>query len=92
MATLGGSLSRTFYNHMLAKATQPKVRREWSISAAFGAVFKCVMHLMGFGALIYAGYTINVTVAFIVGGISCFIFSWIFTSDQEKPIEPQLRR
>jgi hypothetical protein len=47
---------------------------------------------MGFGALTYAGYTINMTTAFIVGGISCFIFSWMVTSDQEMPTEPQLRR
>jgi hypothetical protein len=92
MTTLGGSLSRTFYNHMLARANQPKVRHEWGFAVVLNAVFKCLMHLCGFGALTYAGYTINITTAFIVGGISCFIFSWMVTSDQEKPAEPQLRR
>ncbi len=93
MATLGGTLSRAFCNHMIAKANQPKVRRDWNLAAAVSATFKCVMHLLGFGALTYAGYTINMTTALVIGGISCFIFSWIFTSEEtQKPIEPQLRR
>ena len=93
MATLGGTITRATIGYLAARANQPKARREWNLAAGISAVFKCVMHLLGFAALTYAGYTINLTTAFIVGGISCFVFSWLVAPDKpESPSEVQIRR
>lgn len=45
------------------------------------AFVRLVLHIAGFGALTYGGFTINMTAGLIVGGLSCFVMAKLMAPD-----------
>ncbi len=62
------------------------------------ATVSIVLHLAGFGALTFAGFTWNMTAGLIVAGMSCFVLAWLMNSSTnvtapEKPgVDPMATR
>lgn len=51
-------------------------------ASAFSSFLMVVLHLAGFGCLTYAGFTISITVGWVLAGISCFVLA---TLARRKP-------
>src|SRR5688572_33134581 len=51
-------------------------------------VTRLVMHLAGFSCLTYAGFLWHPVAGFVVAGFSCFVLSWLTTSNQPASARP----
>jgi hypothetical protein len=61
------------------KANARTHTRTWVLTT-----IRLVMQLAGFGSLTVAGFTWNMIAGYVVAGLSCFLLSWLTTSDPEK--------
>lgn len=49
------------------------------------AIVRLMMTLAGFACLTYAGFTFNMTLGWVIAGVSCFAFTWLQRDGQSGP-------
>lgn len=68
-------------NFTRSKAIKAKNRESsYRVSAFFNSLVRLVLHIAGFGLLTFAGFQWDIIAGLIIAGVSCFIFSTLFTS------------
>lgn len=87
MTTYDGVPSLTTYLTMMltnrvsrAKAKERTQNTGNHMRTFLQAIVRLTLHLAGFSALTFAGYTWNMTAGLIVGGLSCFVMAWLLNS------------
>jgi fatty-acid desaturase len=87
MTTYEGVPSVTTYLTMMLtnRISRAKAKERTQINgnrmpAILQTIVRLVLHLAGFSALTFAGYTWNMTAGLIVGGLSCFVLAWLLNS------------
>lgn len=53
------------------------------VPAFIQAIARLVLHLVGFGCLTLAGFTLSMAAGLVIAGISCFVLSWLNTSNPQ---------
>lgn len=53
-------------------------------------IVRLVLHLAGFSALTWAGFSWNMTAGLIVGGLSCFVLSWLMGDSSANATETRV--
>lgn len=46
---------------------------------------RLILQLAGFACLTYAGFVWHIVAGLVVAGISCFVLSWLTTTNEEAP-------
>jgi hypothetical protein len=49
------------------------------------SLMRIVLHIVGFSALTNAMFQWNMIAGWIAVAVSCFVFSWLFTTNGEQP-------
>ena len=94
--SFGTFLAMKFVNRVSrAKASAKEGNRARTLMQA---IVRLVLHLAGFSALTWAGFSWNMTAGLIVAGLSCFVLSWLMadsstpTNDSRTGYDPMATR
>ena len=70
-----------FKLYALSKRSEASNRKRGNL---FGSLIKFITTLAGFGFLTMAGFTLSLMAGLIVAGVSCFLLTWVYGSDESK--------
>lgn len=87
--TVRSVLAMKLANSFARSATkrERKARSTNRVNAVLNATVRVVLHLAGFSALTFAGFTFSMAAGLIVGGISCFALSTLLTRNANDETE-----